>query len=213
MPVHEQRIASAGHARAEALARHIADHAEAALATAGGRVFGVFRPVIGLPQSWVVTVVEWPDAIAAQHHGHAVLSGLDGVETVDRDIWTPTLRPAPGERPEDAGGYYSHRAFDIAEEDWPRFRDLTAEAWGNWEATHAARTAGFWLCAHSPGPDLVRVRLMAWYESLEAWEKSRWWNANAKAGSEAAFGRFRERARMFRETRVSILTRIAPGER
>ncbi|MEZ5853655.1 MAG: hypothetical protein R3D67_02515 [Hyphomicrobiaceae bacterium] len=168
-------------------------------------MFGVFKPVIGLSQATAVVVTEWPDAAAADAGGHTVLAGLEGAETVDRDIWTPTLRPAPGERPTEAKGFYSHRAFDIAAADWERFRDLSGEAWGNWEATHAAKTVGFWLCRMPPGPGLVRVRLMAWYESLDAWERSRWWNAGAKTGSEAAFDRFKERAALMVDTRVSIL--------
>lgn len=208
MPVHEQRIVSVGNARADTTARHIASAGAAAVASKGGSLFGVFKPVIGLPQGHVIAVTEWPDAASAEANGHAVLDGITDAETVERDLWTPTLRPAPGERPTETGGYYSHRAFDIEEKDWERFRDLSAAAWGNWEATHAARTTGFWLCRNRPDPGLVRVRLMAWYESLDAWERSRWWNANAKAGSDEAFDRFRERSRLLRDTHVSILVRV-----
>lgn len=209
MVVHAERIIEAGHARAEAVARHIARGGAAAVAPHGGTLFAVFKPVIGLSQSLVIAVSEWPDAATADLHGNAVLAGLDGMETVARDIWFPTLRPAPGERPAETGGYDSHRAFDIRAEDWERFRDITAAAWINWEGAHAASVKGFWLCRHPPGPGLVRVRLMAWYESLEAWERSRWWNPGAKVGSEPAFDRFRERAALLVDTRVSILQRVA----
>ena len=208
MPVHEQRIVHVGHAATKAAAQHIATAGAAAAQLSGGRLFGVFSPVIGLSQSLIVAVTEWPDEPSADATGHTVLAGLAQAETRERDIWTPTLRPAPGERPTETGGYYSHRAFDIKAADWDRFRDLSAEAWGNWEATHAARTVGFWLCRRPPGPGLVRVRLMAWYESLDAWDRSRWWNANAKAGSEQAFDRFRARNALMVDTEVAILRRV-----
>lgn len=208
MPVHEQRIIHVGHAEAKAAAQLIATIGAAAAERAGGRLFGVFAPVIGLSQSLVVAVAEWPDEQAADANGHTMLANLARADTHDRDIWTPTLRPAPGEHPTEIGGYYSHRAFDIKAGDWDRFRDLSAEAWGNWEATHAARTVGFWLCRRPPGPGLVRVRLMAWYDSLDAWDRSRWWNADAKTGSEQAFDRFRERNELLVDTQVSILRRV-----
>ncbi len=209
MPVHEQRVIHLGRANADGKIRHLATTGARAVAAAGGRMFGVFKPVIGLSQATAVVVTEWADEAAAGALGHVVLAGLDEVETVDRDIWTPTLRPAPGERPTEANGFYSHRAFDIVSGDWERFRDLSADAWGNWEATHAAKTVGFWLCRTPPGPGLVRVRLMAWYDSLDAWERSRWWNAGAKGGSEAAFDRFKQRSTLLVDTRVSILQLVS----
>ena len=54
---------------------------------------------------------------------------------------------------------------------------------------------------------------MAWYQDLDAWERSRWWNPAAREGSAEAFARFRERARMLQDTGVSILARVPlPGE-
>lgn len=209
-PVHHQRIVRAPNAEAERLANSIAAGADTRMATVNGRLFGVFRPVIGRSQAEIVIVTEWPAEAAADAHSNVALGETAGLETVVRDLWTPTLRPLPGERPDQKGGYYSHRAFDIRSQDWPRFRDLSAEAWESWEATHAARTVGFWLCRTPPGPGLVRVRLMAWYENLEAWERSRYWNPGAKAGSERAYDLFRERAAMMVDTHVAILRRIEP---
>lgn len=210
MPVHEQRILETTLAGAEAAAERIVVDGAAAAAAAGGLLFGVFRPVIGMSQARIVVITEWPDERAAAANGHRVAAGLTGLETVDRDLWTPTLRPAPGERPAETGGFYSHRAFDIPSERWERFRAITAEAWESWETTHAARVAGLWLCRTPPGPGLTRVRLMAWYESLEAWERSRYWNPGAKAGSERAMELFRERSAMMADTHVAILRRVKP---
>ena len=178
------------------------------LASASGSLFGVFRPVIGRSQAEIVIITEWPSAAAAEASSHLALGRGHDLETVSRDLWTPTLRPLPGERPDQKGGYYSHRACDIPAERWERFRDISAEAWVSWETTHAARTVGFWLCRTPPRPGLTRVRLMAWYESLEAWERSRYWSPAAKPGSERAMALFRERSQMMADTHVAILRRI-----
>lgn len=209
-PLQAEQIVRAPFAEADAVAARVAARTESHLAAAGGRLFGVFRPVIGRPQSEIVIVTEWPDAAAADANRHLALGAEYGLETITRDVWTPTLRPEPGQRPDQKGGYYSHRAFDIRSSDWPRFRDLSAEAWDSWEATHSAITVGFWLCRTPPGPGLTRVRLMAWYASLEAWERSRYWNPAAKPGSERAYDLFRERSAMMVDTQVAILRRIEP---
>lgn len=208
MPVYEQRIVRFEIAEAEAALRHMAGKGAEAVRSAGGQLFGVFKPVIGLSQARAVVITQWSDNVAADRHGPTVLAGLERAETVERDLWTPSSLPKPGDRPSETSGYYSHRAFDIRADDWPRFLELSETAWGNFEATHATRVVGFWRCRQSPAPGLLRVRLMAWYENLDAWDRSRWWNPKAKAGSGDAFARFKERNGLLRDTSVSILQRV-----
>ena len=94
------------------------------------------------------------------------------------------------------------------EADWPRFLELSEAAWGNFEDVHTARVAGFWKSRTAPAPGQLRVRLMAWYENLDAWERSRWWTPAARQGSDESFARFRERSQMLQDTSVSILNRV-----
>ena len=213
MPVHDQRIVIFGPRQSDAGSQHIALVGGKTVAEKGGRIFGVFKPVIGLSTNRLVVITEWPDEPAAAAWGHLVLEGAQGARTESREAWEPAPRPAPGERPAETGGVYSHRAFDILEADWPRFRELSELAWGNFEGAHSARVAGFWKSRVAPAPGQLRVRLMAWYKDLDAWERSRWWNPAARDGSAEACARLRERSQMLQDTGVSILARVPlPGE-
>jgi hypothetical protein len=213
MTVHDQRIIGFAPRAAEAGIHAVMGTGVAAIAAQGGRLFAVFKPVIGMPVNRAVVVTEWPDEASALAHGALVHEALAGTTLIEQDLWRPSARPLPGTRPSDQGGYYSHRAFDIQTGDWPRFLQLSVEAWGNFEDVHASKVTGFWQCGKAPGPGLLRVRLMAWYQSLDAWERSRHWNPAAKAGSNQAFEKFRERQRMLIDTHVSILARVPlPGE-
>lgn len=213
MPVHDQRIVAFGPRQSDGGSQHIVCIGSRAIAEKGGRIFGVFKPVIGLSTNRLVVITEWPDEAMAAAWGHLVLDGAAGARTESQETWEPSPRPSPGESPTETGGVYSHRAFDILEADWPRFRELSELAWGNFEGAHATRVAGFWKSRTPPGPGQLRIRLMAWYQDLDAWERSRWWNPAAREGSAEAFARFRERARMLQDTGVSILARVPlPGE-
>lgn len=213
MSIYDQRIVHFSPRRIDAGAQHILSVGAQTVAAKDARLFGVFKSIIGLSTNRAVVICEWPDEASATAFGHLVLEGLDGARTESREIWEPTSRPLPGESPADAGGVYSHRAFDILETDWPRFLELSQTAWGNFEGVHATRVVGFWKSRTAPAPGQLRIRLMAWYRNLDAWERSRFWNPDAKAGSDAAFQRFRERAQMTQDTSVSILLRAPkPGE-
>ena len=213
MPIHDQRIFLFGTWQADAGTQHIVTTGAKSVALKGGHLFGVFRPVIGLSTNRAVIITEWPDEASAKAFGHLISDGVEGAHLESHDLLEPATRPKPGGRPNDQGGVYSHRAFDILEADWPRFLELSVAAWDNFEDAHDARVAGFWKCRTPPAAGHLRVRLMAWYQSLDAWERSRWWNPDAREGSEASFARFRERSQMLRDTGVSILTRVPfPGE-
>lgn len=213
MTIYDQRIVLFEPRRIDAGTRQVATSGADAIAGKGGRLYGVFKSIIGLSINRAVVISEWPDETLAAAWGHLGLEGVEGGRTESRELWEGTSRPTPGRSPMEAGGVYSHRAFDILEPDWPRFLELSETAWGSFEGTHATRVAGFWKSRTPPGPGQLRVRLMAWYESLDAWERSRFWNPRAKAGSDDAFARFRERAQMQLDSHVSILLRVPlPGE-
>lgn len=209
MPIYDQRVVAFGARQIDAGTQHIVTVGAEAIRAKGGRLFGAFKGVIGLSSNRAVIIGEWPDEAAAAAWGHLLVDGASGARIRSREIWEPASRPVAGQSPKDNGGIYTHRAFDILEADWPRFRELSEAAWANWEGAHRARVAGFWRSRTAPAPGQLRIRLMAWYASLDAWERSRWWNPTAKEGSAEAFARFRERSQMLQDTQVSILARVA----
>lgn len=208
MAIHDQRMLRFDPRLADAGAKCIVTQGARAVAGKGGTLFGVFKPVIGLSQNCVIVITEWPDEAAAQAHAASALHGVSQARVVAHDLWEPTARPLPGEAPDETTGFYSHRAFDIRPEHWPRFLELSSEAWGNFEGVNDSVVKGFWKARTPPAPGLLRVRLMAWYASLDAWERSRWWSNNARPGQDEAIRRFRERSAMLEDNEVAILTRV-----
>jgi hypothetical protein len=165
----------------------------------------VFTPQIGLSLNHVVVISEFPDEATAR--GVDVLAGVAaGVER--HDFWTAAPRPVVGETVPEVEGLFSHRWFDCAEQDWPRFRELSVAAWDNFEDINDTRVIGFWRSHTPPATGMVRVWLMAWYRDLAAWQGSRWYN-NAGNPAAAAFReRFAERRRLTVDSAVSILGRV-----
>lgn len=208
MGIYDQRIIHFAPHQIDAGADHTKSVGRDALAAKGGRLFGIFKGVIGLSANRLVVVSEWPDEATAAAWGQLAVDGATGARIESRESWEPTSRPKAGQKLSETGGIYSHRAFDILDQDWPRFLELSEAAWGNFEDVHATRVVGFWKSRTPPAPGQIRVRLMAWYDSLDAWERSRWWNPAAKGGSAEAFARFRERSQMLQDTHVSILARV-----
>ncbi len=208
MGIYDQRIIHFGPRQIDAGAEHVGTVGRSAVTAKGGRLFGIFKGVIGLSANRLVVVSEWPDETVAAAWGPLAVDGAVGARIESRESWEPTSRPAAGQNLSETGGIYTHRAFDILEQDWPRFRELSEAAWQNFEDVHASRVVGFWKSRTPPASGQIRVRLMAWYESLDAWERSRWWNPAAKGGSAEAFARFRERSQMLQDTHVSILARV-----
>lgn len=208
MTIYDQRIVRFGPRLADAGVRHLVTEGARAIAVNGGKLFGVFKPVIGLSQNCVVVITEWQDEAAAHTHAASTLQGVNDARVAAHDLWEPTVRPLPGELPEETSGFYSHRAFDIRPENWPRFLELSSDAWDNFEGVNESVVKGFWKARTPPAPGLLRVRLMAWYANLDAWERSRWWSSNARPGQEDAIRRFRERSAMLEDNEVAILTRV-----
>jgi hypothetical protein len=171
----------------------------------GGDLFGVFTPQIGLSANHVVMISAFPDEAAA-----SVTDLIAGApcEVERHELWEPDPRPLAGETFPEKDGAFSHRWFDVAEADWPRFRELSVTAWDNFEAVHDTRVVGFWRSRTPPAPGLIRVWLMAWYASLAAWEASRWYLASDRADAAQAYDNFRARAALTVDTAVSLLRRV-----
>jgi hypothetical protein len=172
--------------------------------TAKGGVF-VFTPQIGLSSNHVVVISAFADEAAAC--GSDVLAGASaGIER--HELWDPDPRPVAGETFPETDGFFSHRWFDVATGDWPRFRELSLGAWDNWEDVHDSRVIGFWRSRAAPAPGLMRIWLMSWYKNLAAWEDSRWYLNSDRAEAATAFENFRARGQLTQDTAVSILRRV-----
>lgn len=203
MSVYEHHVIGFAPGRLADVAKTIATNGREAVAANGGRLFGLWKPLIGLRFNNVVCVTEWPDHETATAHADAALTGLDGIEKVQHDLWLPTLRPQPGAVARVSPGFTTHRWYDIREEDFERFLDLSARTWGNWENTHDGEVQGLWRQKAAPAPGLIRMRLMAWYGSMSAWENSRHWKGTK--GAETANQSLGARYDLTLDSSVSIL--------
>jgi len=172
---------------------------------AGGRVFGVFTSMIGLGVNNLVMLSEFPDEATAR--GVDLLAGVPA-GVIRHEFWEPDPRPTADETLPEVEGFFSHRWFDCAQEDWPRFRDISADAWDNFEDVHDTRVIGFWRSLAPPSPGVTRVWLMAWYKDLAAWEASRFMLNPVGTKAEQAFANFRVRRQMTLDSAVSMLRRV-----
>ena len=162
------------------------------------RLFGVFTSQIGLSVNHVVVISRAGGVISAP--------GATGVER--HEIWEADPRPTPGETFPETDGFFSHRWFDVAEADWPRFRELSINAWDNFEGVHDTRVIGFWRSHTPPRAGHVRVWLMAWYKTLAAWEGSRWYLNGDRTDAALAYANFRARNQITVDSAVSLLRRV-----
>lgn len=188
----------------------IAKAGASSIASNGGRLYGIWKPLLGLSLNHLIVLAEWPNAEAALAHGADILTGIEGATVELCDLWQPTLRPAPGTRlPELAGGYYSHRHYDIAADTLPTFLEHSGAAWGSFEGTHASQVIGLWRSSHIPAPGLIRMRLMAWYRDMATWERSRYWKSTT--GAETANKQLGARYAMTLDSAVSIVELVHRG--
>jgi hypothetical protein len=210
MSVYQHHVLAIPPKQHGAIAEQIRDAGSAAIAADGGRLFGICRPLLGLSLNHLVVLAEWPNTDSALAHGARILDGIEGATVELCDLWQPTLRPAPGARlPELPGGYYSHRHYDIAADTLETFLAHSASAWGSFEGTHASQVIGLWRSTHVPAPGLIRMRLMAWYQDMATWERSRYWKGTS--GAEAANAQLGARYAMTLDSAVSIVELVHRG--
>ncbi|MGD9801778.1 MAG: hypothetical protein AB7E81_23590 [Hyphomicrobiaceae bacterium] len=203
MSIYEHHVVSFGSGRVAEVGAEVATQGQAAVKAKGGRLFGVWKPLIGLRFNNIVCVTEWPDEAAAKAHADTAIAGLRDIEKVQHDIWLPTLRPEPGAVARNEAGFVTHRWYDIREGDFERFLELSANTWGNWEGTHDGAVQGLWRQQVPPAPGLIRMRLMAWYRTMSAWENSRHWKGTK--GAETANQNLGARYDLTLDSSVSIL--------
>lgn len=210
MSVYQHHVLAIPPAQHADIADRIRGAGNTAIAAHGGRLFGIWKPLLGLSLNHLVVLAEWPDAETAIAHGADILAGIKGATVELCDLWQPTLRPSPGTRlPELSGGYYSHRHYDIAAETLQTFLEHSAAAWGSFEGTHASRVIGLWRSSDVPAPGIVRMRLMAWYQDMATWEGSRYWRGTS--GAETANAQLGARYAMTLDSAVSIVELVHRG--
>ena len=207
MTIYSHHIVGHGPGMREAVLAQIQAAGVRAITAKGGRLFALYKPLLGLSLNHAITIVEWPDEASATASGGLVLTGLQGIQIVQHDLWEATLRPAPGKTLPQMHGLYSHRWFDVRDADLPRFLELSGTSWDNFETAHGSEVIGLWRSRTAPSPGVARMRLTAWYADMGAWERSRWFNKTA--GAEIANANFAERARLTLDSAVSIVQRVA----
>jgi len=203
MSVYEHHVIGFGPGRVTEIGTRIRTVGTAAVEAKGGRLFGVWKPLIGLRFNAIVCVTEWVNEATAAACADTAIAGLDDIEKLEHDIWLPTLRPAPGVAAKRDPGFVTHRWYDIREHDLDRFLALSANTWSNWEGTHDGAVQGLWRQQAAPAHGLIRMRLMAWYGSMAAWEASRHWRGTK--GAETANKNLGARYDLTLDSSVSIL--------
>jgi len=206
MTIYEHHIIGFGPGRTADVGKAIATIGRNAIEAKGGKLFGVWKPLIGLRFNNIVCVTEWPDELAAAAHANTAVAAISDIEILQRDLWLATLRPQPGAIARADPGFVTHRWYDIRESDFQQFLELSANTWGNWEGAHDGAVQGLWRQKAEPSPGLIRMRLMAWYASMAAWENSRHWKGTR--GAEVANKNLGARYDLTLDSSVSILQPI-----
>lgn len=210
MSIYQHHVLAIPPKQHAAIAEGIKSAGATVIADKGGRLFGIWKPLLGLSLNHLIVLTEWPDADAAIAHGADILHGIEGATIELCDLWQPTLRPAAGSRlPELPGGYYSHRHYDIAADALETFLEHSGAAWGSFEGTHASQVIGLWRSTHVPAPGIIRMRLMAWYQDMATWERSRYWKGTS--GAETANSQLGARYAMTLDSAVSIVELVHRG--
>lgn len=158
--------------RWKAVADRLADRGAAAIATQGGRLYGLWRSQIGLPRDTVTAITHWPDAQSAAAHGPSFGAGLDDIAGAVHEPMTATLRPTAADAPRRQGNY-AFRWFDTPEADFAEFLDLCGRAWPGFEAAYDSQVIGLWRL-DSPGDNgAIRSVMLTRRPDLSMWERSK----------------------------------------
>jgi hypothetical protein len=175
-----------------------------------GRIYGVFRALIGAPMNEGVIITAHQDVESwAEYRRGEKIHVHEGVERLDSVLLAPSVRPAPGATA-DAPGVYAHRWFDIEPGSWPEFVRLSEEGW--WPAVEGAgaHVQGLWSALG--GAAEGHAFLLTRYDSMAHWEATRFSTPESQAGlSEQARHAMARRAAITLRSTVRIMTPVRPG--
>ena len=137
----------------------------------GGALYGLWRSQIGLPRDTVTAVTVWPDTDAAVRLADLLHDDDPGVDTVELDMMSPTLRPEMATPPRRQGNY-AFRWFETPAENFIEFLELCEAAWPGFENSYDSQVIGLWRVEGSDdGP--IRTLLMTRRHDLAMWERSK----------------------------------------
>lgn len=175
-----------------------------AVRAAGGTLFGAFIGQIGLGANEGVVLTAWPD-VAGLEKARLAVEGIDDVLESRVERFGATVRPTAPVPPAEPG-VYAFRFFEILDESWPEFLELSEGAWPSFERTNGVRVLGFWRSLDVE-PPAARVLLLTWYPSLAVWERSRGHHPDTRTEPEA-WQRFLRRAELTEDTVVFTTQRL-----
>src|SRR5512146_1568902 len=105
---------------------HIFGPGGTAVSDAGGKVYGLWTPLIGFASNRGIAITAWPDPEAADRQDDLLLDGMPELLDCDGERLDPTARPTLF-RPPREPGIYAFRWFDLHAADWPEFLELSRE--------------------------------------------------------------------------------------
>jgi hypothetical protein len=149
----------------------VRDRTAKAMQAAGGQLWGLFTPLIGMRSDTGILISVWPDRTGAQARADAALGGISEILGCDGEEIVPTVRPKAA-TPPSAAGVYSFRWFELRDADVPELIQLSSSAWETFERTFASDILGFWRSTATPSP-AARVLLLTRYPDHATWDRSR----------------------------------------
>jgi hypothetical protein len=137
------------------------DFAKAAGGIAG--VIGLFQGQLGFASNEMVLLSR--DAPSLER-----LRAAPGVQAIDAEVLTPTVRPGDDAQLK-RDGIYVHRWFTVDGDRVEDFVALSNKAWENFEGSYETEIFGLFTAAPRDGAG--RLLLLTWYASHGVWEASR----------------------------------------
>lgn len=193
--------------RAEALGQTLADLRSAS--PGGAEITAAFAPQIGLSLNTLPVLLRGTSADLAARV--ATLTGLDGVTGHQAwDLTAVSERALGALRP--AGGIYTNRWFHVRADRTAAFEDDTLTAWDSFETRTGAEVVGLWKTPVKSGTegDVVSYLLIARYDDLAAWDRSRFFNRADDARDADWMAKFQRRREMMVDSMV-VTTRCLFG--
>lgn len=141
----------------------------------GGEIVGLFTPQLGWHARQAALLIRWAANGPARESAAAQLQSGAGVTKATRERLSPTVRPAPADKPS-PGGIYVHRWFAVDAAAVPEFVALSVEGWRDFETRFDTKIFGL-MQADRNDEDrrkgVTRLLLITRYRDHGVWEASR----------------------------------------
>ena len=154
-----------------AVTDRLSNEGAARISELNGALYGLWRSQIGLPRDTVTAITVWPNTNAAVRLADLLHDDDPGVDTVELDLMSPTLRPESAEPPRRQGNY-AFRWFETSAENFVEFLELCEATWQGFENSYDSQVIGLWRVeGNDEGP--TRTLLMTRRPDLATWERSK----------------------------------------